>query len=258
LVSRISILQTCWLPRSDRTNDTPESISDDIKIIQQELPIDAVELFVLTPLPGSEDHKVLAANGIDMDRDFNAYTLENVVTDHAKMSRRTWQNSYCKAWSQFYSKDHLETILRRAHASGIDLRRLALVLLWFSVSVPIEGLHPLQAGILRLKSRNERRPSLPREAWLPFYVWQGAEALRKVVALAKRWHELENLCRRIAREDPCRRYMDLALTPMAADRQESLRLYTQTAEAQAAVMRERRVAGSSRTLKQNVPMAPEY
>jgi hypothetical protein len=52
--------------------------------------------------------------------------------------------------------------------------------------------------------------------------------------------------------------MDLALTPMAADRQESLRLYTQTAEAQAAVMRERRVAGSSRTLKQNVPMAPEY
>jgi radical SAM superfamily enzyme YgiQ (UPF0313 family) len=239
-------------------NDTPESISDDIKIIQQELPIDALEFFVLTPLPGSEDHKVLAANGIDMDRDFNAYTLENVVTDHAKMSRRTWQNSYCKAWSQFYSKDHLETILRRAHASGIDLRRLALVLLWFSVSVPIEGLHPLQAGILRLKSRNERRPSLPREAWLPFYVWQGAEALRKVVALAKRWHELENLCRRIAREDPCRRYMDLALTPMAADRQESLRLYTQTAEAQAAVMRERRVAGSSRTLKQNVPMAPEY
>jgi hypothetical protein len=152
LVSRISILQTCWLPRSDRTNDTPESISDDIKIIQQELPIDAVELFVLTPLPGSEDHKVLAANGIDMDRDFNAYTLENVVTDHAKMSRRTWQNSYCKAWSQFYSKDHLETILRRAHASGIDLRRLAEDI-WTLRSLPWLPIDRRACGFIRRRPR---------------------------------------------------------------------------------------------------------
>jgi radical SAM superfamily enzyme YgiQ (UPF0313 family) len=224
-------------------NDTPDSILRDIEIIQQELPIDALEFFVLTPLPGSEDHKVLAAKSINMDRDLNAYTLENVVTDHAKMSRRAWQNSYCKAWSQFYSEDHIEIILRRAHASCIDLRRLALVLLWFSVSVPIESLHPLQAGILRLKSRNERRPGLPRQPCLPFYGRQGAEAVRKGVAFLKRWYKLEILCRRIAREDPCRSYMDLALTPIPVDRQEDLRLYTHTAEAQAAVTRERRVAG---------------
>jgi radical SAM superfamily enzyme YgiQ (UPF0313 family) len=70
-------------------NDTPESISDDIKIIQQELPIDAVEFFVLTPLPGSEDHKVLAANGIDMDRDFNAYSLRTslLTTRRCRVAR---------------------------------------------------------------------------------------------------------------------------------------------------------------------------
>jgi radical SAM superfamily enzyme YgiQ (UPF0313 family) len=224
-------------------HDTPDSISRDIQIIQQELPIDALEFFVLTPLPGSEDHKVLAAKCVEMDRDLNAYTLENVVTGHANMSRRAWQDSYREAWSQFYSEDHLETILRRAHASGIGVRRLAVVLLWFSVAVPIEGLHPLQTGILRLRRRDERRAGLRREAWLPFYARQGVETARKVVAFVRRWHELEVLCRRIAREDPGRTYTDRALTPVPADGQEDLRLYKQTAAAQAAVARERLVAG---------------
>src|SRR6202022_1163987 len=39
--------------------DTPESIRRDIGIMQRELPIDLLELNILTPLPGSEDHKVL-------------------------------------------------------------------------------------------------------------------------------------------------------------------------------------------------------
>ena len=38
-------------------NDTPESIARDIGIIQRELPIDILEFFMLTPLPGSKDHQ---------------------------------------------------------------------------------------------------------------------------------------------------------------------------------------------------------
>ena len=41
-------------------NDTPESIVRDIEIIQRELPLDMLEFFCLTPLPGSEDHKRLS------------------------------------------------------------------------------------------------------------------------------------------------------------------------------------------------------
>ena len=37
--------------------DTKESILRDIEIIKRELPIDILEFFFLTPLPGSEDHK---------------------------------------------------------------------------------------------------------------------------------------------------------------------------------------------------------
>ncbi len=48
--------------------DTPESIRHDIEIVKQELPLDILEFFCLTPLPGSEDHKVLADKGVAMDR----------------------------------------------------------------------------------------------------------------------------------------------------------------------------------------------
>ena len=50
-----------------------------------------LEFFVLTPLPGSEDHKVLAEKGVWMDPDMNKYELEHVVTAHAKMSKDEWQ-----------------------------------------------------------------------------------------------------------------------------------------------------------------------
>src|SRR6187401_2746051 len=49
--------------------DTPESIRRDIAIIQHELPIDVIEFFVLTPLPGSEDHQTLWKKGVEMDAD---------------------------------------------------------------------------------------------------------------------------------------------------------------------------------------------
>jgi hypothetical protein len=42
--------------------DTPETIRRDIAIIKRELPIDILEFFCLTPLPGSEDHHVLWKN----------------------------------------------------------------------------------------------------------------------------------------------------------------------------------------------------
>ena len=44
-------------------NDTPERIQRDIEVIKRELPVDLLEFFFLTPLPGSEDHKKLAREG---------------------------------------------------------------------------------------------------------------------------------------------------------------------------------------------------
>jgi len=60
--------------------DTPEKIEQDIKTIQQELPVDLLEFFCLTPLPGSEDHKNNHLKGEWMDPDLNKYDLEHITT----------------------------------------------------------------------------------------------------------------------------------------------------------------------------------
>ena len=44
--------------------DTPDEHRRDIRIVQQELPVDLLEFFMLTPLPGSADHQSLHNNGV--------------------------------------------------------------------------------------------------------------------------------------------------------------------------------------------------
>ena len=79
-------------------NDTPERIQRDIRVIQRELPVDLLEFFVLTPLPGSEDHKRLTEKGLWMDPDLNKYDLNHVVTEHPLMPREAWEGAYRLAW----------------------------------------------------------------------------------------------------------------------------------------------------------------
>jgi hypothetical protein len=43
--------------RAGCKRDTPERIARDIRTVQQELPVDLLEFFILTPLPGSADHQ---------------------------------------------------------------------------------------------------------------------------------------------------------------------------------------------------------
>jgi radical SAM superfamily enzyme YgiQ (UPF0313 family) len=224
-------------------NDTPQSIARDIEIIKEELPIDALEFFILTPLPGSEDHKVLNSRGVATDQDMNRYELEHVVTDHPKMTRAEWQNAYLASWAQFYTEEHMETILRRAYASGIDIYRLMLILLWFSSAVPVEKVHPLQAGLIRRKHRCSRRPGFTLESRMSFYSRYLHELIGKQWELFQRWRTLRGICGRIVKQAPLQPYCDIALTPVAGDLDENLQLYTQTASAQTAVTRERRVAG---------------
>ena len=68
-------------------SDTPERVLNDIEILKRELPIDLLEFFCLTPLPGSQDHKELAAKGVAMDPDMNKYDVEHVCTAHPKRGR---------------------------------------------------------------------------------------------------------------------------------------------------------------------------
>src|SRR5471030_1838100 len=127
--------------------DTKESILRDIEIIKRELPIDILEFFFLTPLPGSEDHKVLSSKGIWMDPDMNKYDLNHRVAHHGKMSDQDWEDTYHAAWENFYAPEHIRTILRRAaqRPKGRPGTTLTTIL-WFKLMTMFEFVHPLEGG----------------------------------------------------------------------------------------------------------------
>ncbi len=222
-------------------DDTPESIAEDIEIIKKELPLDILEFFCLTPLPGSEDHKKLHQRGVAMDPDMNRYDIEHVVTAHPKMTRAQWEAIYRQAWKLYYSPEHIERLLRRAAATGIGVSRLATMIFGFSCAVEIENIHPLQSGIFRLKYRTDRRPGLPIEPAWSFYPRFFADAARKYVRYYRQWRLIDGLRQRI-RKDPARaNYRDQALAPVDAADTESLALFTHNEGARAAVQHARKI-----------------
>jgi radical SAM superfamily enzyme YgiQ (UPF0313 family) len=220
--------------------DTPETIRRDIAILQEELPLDIIEFFCLTPLPGSEDHQTLWNKGIAMDPDLNIYDLENVCTAHPKMTKREWEDIYREAWSLYYTPKHMKTLLRRAAATGVPIGSLVKLLVIFGTSVRLEGVHPLQSGLLRLKHPSERRPGLPREN--PFIFWPrfAWETLRKHVFFASAIIALLPSAFALSRNPAARNYLDQALTPTSEEEYDTLALFTQNDAAQAAIPRSKK------------------
>lgn len=195
-------------------NDTKESILRDIKIIQKELPIDLLEFFNLTPLPGSEDHKKLYEAGVEMDADLNKYDVTHITTAHPRMSPEEWNEAYESAWENYYSIEHCETVLRRAVANGLSPGKTLFYLAWFKGCNSIEKIHPLEAGLLRLKFRRDRRTGLPLENPLFFYPKYAFEMIWKHLRWVSLYSRL-GLIRRKVKNDPNRaEYMDDALVPV--------------------------------------------
>ena len=196
--------------------DTPESIAHDIEIIKNELPIDLLEFFVLTPLPGSEDHKTLLTKGVPMDPDMNNYDLEHPCTGHPRMSKAEWERIYDDAWARYYSDEHVERIIRRAMASGINRTKILDALTIFSGATRIEGVHPLQFGFVRRKVRTQRRPGMPIVNPLIFYPWRAWDFARNLIAWLRHVKRYRAILKRAAADPNAASYTDLALTPIAA------------------------------------------
>jgi hypothetical protein len=222
--------------------DTPASIRRDIAIIQNELPLDIIEFFILTPLPGSEDHQALWRSDAALDGDLNKYDVEHVCAAHAKMSATEWEAIYREAWALYYTPEHMKTLLRRAAATGVPMGSLVKLLVAFASMVRLENIHPLQSGVLRLKHPSERRPGLAREGFLLFWgrflcttVWKQAMVAGMIVRLL--------LLKASIARDPCRRtYIDAALTPVGDDDDAALDLLTKTTGSAAALAHIRKVA----------------
>jgi len=132
------------------------------------------------------------------------------------MTAGEWQAVYRRAWDLYYSAEHIETIFRRAKATGIKPVRLLNHILQFYFTFIQENVHPLQGGYFRRKLRRERRAGLPRENPLVFYPRRVWEVLDTHARLAGFYLYLHRIRHRVER-DPSP-YTDPALAPSDGER----------------------------------------
>ena len=241
-------------------SDTQESILRDIAIIQRELAVDILEFFMLTPLPGSEDHKTLADKGVWMDPDMNKYDLNHCVTSHPKMSDEELQSAYRAAWATYYTPEHVRTILRRAAAHRLGRPKTALsTILWFKLMIMFEGVHPLEGGALRLKFRRDRRAGLKLENPWVFYPRLLAETLGKAWGYYRVFRQAKKILKEVLAAPDRATYGDLAITPSDEAEFDNLDLYHATdggADALARKRREDAIRGRVRAGVQQLIEAP--
>jgi len=209
-------------------NDTRERVLRDIEIIQRELPMDFIEFFCLTPLPGSEDHQKLAAADIPMDPDMNNYDTEHVTTAHPLMSDEEFLNTYREAWHAYYTMDHIETMMRRAAACGLRPKTIMRLTLFYYGCQAIEGIHPLQGGLFRRKYRDQRRHGLPRENPFTFYAGYAMHILTWTSRLTLMILRMQLRLRRVERDPEKLSYNDLALRPVSNEELEQMDIIKET------------------------------
>jgi hypothetical protein len=171
----------------------------------------------------------------------NRYDLYHRVSHHPKMSDAEWEEAYRAAWQSFYSLDHIGTVLRRAAANPHGRPHTTFTtLLWFKLMTMFEGVHPLEGGAFRRKSRRDRRPGLPIERRFVFFSRYAAEIVRK----ARGYRSVYRAAKRIlnsALAAPDRwAYTDLAIAPVQEDEFDRLALYRATNGGTAELARKRR------------------
>ncbi len=220
--------------------DTPQSIRRDVEIVQRELPVDLLEFTMLTPLPGSEDHQKLHQQGIWMDPDLNKYDLETATVEHPRMSRDEWQQCYRDMWDWYYTDEHIERMMRRNFAYGINPVRIMRGVLQVYGAMAFEGVHPQQCGYLRRKDRTQRRPELPQVPAGLFHIRHAWKSAVKYVRFARYGWKLIRMRDQVRKDPAARNYSDLAITPVVDSAEESLDMFALNNSSKAAVAKARR------------------
>jgi len=205
-------------------NDSKQRILHDIDTIQKELPVDLLEFFFLTPLPGSQDHKEMIEKGDWMDADMNKYDLNHVTAHHDSMSKSEWEDAYLSAWDAYYSTAHITTIMKRAYAGGTGISKIAFMSWWFYYCVKYEGVHPLEGGYYRKKYRTDRRPGMPIEHPFIFYSKRAWENVYKLSKMASLHFTFAKAKKEIFANPASAQYRDVAISPVTADESETLEL----------------------------------
>ncbi len=170
-----------------------------------------------------------------MDPDLNKYDLETATVEHPRMSREEWQRTYWDAWNWYYSDEHVERMMRRNLAYGINPVRILRGVLQIYGAMNFEGVHPQQCGYLRRKDRTQRRPELPRVSAVIFYPTHAWRTVAKYARFALYALKGVRMRYRVQADAGAKTYSDPAVTPVVDAEEEALEMFALNDSARAAV-----------------------
>jgi hypothetical protein len=135
----------------------------------------------------------------------------------------------------------MRTVLRRVAANPRGRPQTTLTtLLWFKLMTMFEGVHPLEGGAFRRKSRRDRRQGLQVENPLVFYPRYLAEIVGKAWCYWSVYRNANAILKAVLAAPDRWDYTDLSIAPPREDEFESLDLYQATSGGEAALARKRR------------------
>jgi radical SAM superfamily enzyme YgiQ (UPF0313 family) len=134
-----------------------------------EVGVDLASFFIVTPLPGTEDHDRAVREGTIADWDFNQYDSQHMVSHHPRMTTAEVVQAYRDAYLTFYSAPNtLRSLLTYHRVPGLSWpARGAMVRqrLYYFYSYRA-GRHPMLGGLWqrRVPPAARRRVTTDEEA----------------------------------------------------------------------------------------------
>jgi len=173
--------------------------------LKNEVKVDQASFFMLTPLPGSIDHKRMVEEGRWMEPDLNLFDSFHETIHHPNFKSGEWQQTYWEAWKSFLSFENMKAILQQAHPKMYW--NIFRNFLWYKYSIAINREHPMVGGFIRWKDRRSRRPGYAID---PF--WQHArkrllELAHQTKLAVKLLFEFEELWLQTRKRTPAEEYV---------------------------------------------------
>ena len=172
--------------------DTPASIRRDIAELQR-IGFDSASFYILSPLPGSKDHQRWWRERRWMEKDFNTYDSAHVAVAPERMSRDELMEAYRRAWDQFYSVEHMVSVLKVWRNDWSTYWNRLFFFAAYLYASGIEHLHPMNCGFWTVRHQDDRRSGFPREGFVAFRLSRLKATYAKLWGIVKLFFELEEV-----------------------------------------------------------------
>ena len=139
--------------------DTPDS-GRQAALDLVEVGVDLASFFVVTPLPGTEDHIKAVKEGTITDWDFNWYDSDHMVFRHPTMSAEEVLKAYREAYRTFYSPWRMvKNLVTFAGGRGLNWEArdsMTREFLYWGYSYR-RGRHPMLGGLWKIYDEKTKR-----------------------------------------------------------------------------------------------------